>query len=200
MDKAEAVKWYQKAAAQGDLLAQFLLGRAYDSGEGVAKDCAEAVKWYQKAAEQGSADAQYNLALSYFRGEGVLQDFVEAYKRANLAAAQNRNGSKELRDTLVQKMTPSQIQEGQRLSSMKVSNARNPQTRIGQERQGRVAIPSDVRREVWRRDGGRCANCGSRENLEYDLIIPLSRGGSNTARNIELLCEACNRSKSDLIQ
>lgn len=66
--------------------------------------------------------------------------------------------------------------------------------------ESRDAIPSAIRREVWRRDEGKCRKCGSRSNLEYDHIIPVSRGGSNTARNIELLCEACNRSKSDLIQ
>jgi 5-methylcytosine-specific restriction endonuclease McrA len=38
-------------------------------------------------------------------------------------------------------------------------------------------------------------DCGSRERLEYDHIIPVSRGGSNTVRNIELRCERCNRSK-----
>jgi holliday junction DNA helicase RuvB len=64
----------------------------------------------------------------------------------------------------------------------------------------RTAIPSKVRREVWRRDGGRCVECGSGENLEYDHIIPVSKGGSNTARNIELLCEKHNRSKRDSIQ
>jgi len=66
--------------------------------------------------------------------------------------------------------------------------------------EGREAILSQVRREVWRRDGGKCAKCGSRNKLEYDHIIPVARGGSNTARNIELLCESCNRAKSDLIQ
>ena len=63
----------------------------------------------------------------------------------------------------------------------------------------RPTIPEKVRVEVWRRDGGKCAKCGSRENLEYDHIIPLSKGGSNTSRNIELLCEKCNRSKSNSI-
>ncbi|HVU33850.1 MAG TPA: HNH endonuclease [Opitutaceae bacterium] len=63
----------------------------------------------------------------------------------------------------------------------------------------RVPIPAEVRREVWRRDGGKCVKCGSRERLEFDHIIPVSRGGSSTARNIELLCEACNRAKSDNI-
>ena len=60
-------------------------------------------------------------------------------------------------------------------------------------------IPSSVRREVWRRDQGRCVNCGSREKLEYDHIIPVSKGGSTTARNVELLCQDCNREKSNKI-
>lgn len=60
----------------------------------------------------------------------------------------------------------------------------------------REAIPERVRHEVWRRDQGRCVDCGSRERLEFDHIIPVSKGGSNTARNIELRCEACNRRKS----
>jgi len=63
----------------------------------------------------------------------------------------------------------------------------------------RESIPEEVRIAVWRRDGGKCARCGSREKLEYDHIIPVSRGGSNTVRNIELLCESCNRKKKDNI-
>ena len=60
-------------------------------------------------------------------------------------------------------------------------------------------ITRKVRDSVWKRDGGRCVECGSNENLEYDHIIPFSKGGSNTERNIQLLCEICNRSKSNRI-
>lgn len=67
-------------------------------------------------------------------------------------------------------------------------------------KQNRDRIPEQVRVAVWRRDQGKCVNCGSRENLEYDHIIPISEGGSNTVRNIELLCQTCNRSKSNKIQ
>jgi hypothetical protein len=63
----------------------------------------------------------------------------------------------------------------------------------------RGSIPASVRREVWRRDEGRCVDCSSRERLEYDHIIPLSKGGANTVRNIELRCEPCNRKKGDRI-
>jgi hypothetical protein len=64
---------------------------------------------------------------------------------------------------------------------------------------GRDAIPDDVKTYVWRRDSGKCVKCRSQEKLEFDHIIPVSKGGSNTARNIQLLCEKCNRSKRDSI-
>lgn len=63
----------------------------------------------------------------------------------------------------------------------------------------REPIPEEVKFEVWRRDQGRCVKCGSQENLEFDHIIPFSKGGSSTARNIQLLCQNCNRHKSDKI-
>jgi hypothetical protein len=60
---------------------------------------------------------------------------------------------------------------------------------------GRPPILKSVKMYVWQRDGGRCVECGSKERLEYDHIIPVSKGGSNTDRNLQLLCERCNRSK-----
>jgi len=60
----------------------------------------------------------------------------------------------------------------------------------------RKPIPKNVRLSVWQRDGGMCVECGSKENLEYDHIIPLSKGGGNTERNIQLLCSECNKKKS----
>ncbi len=59
----------------------------------------------------------------------------------------------------------------------------------------RQPIPDSVKMYVWKRDNGRCVICGSQEKLEYDHIIPVSMGGSNTERNIQLLCEKHNRSK-----
>ena len=60
----------------------------------------------------------------------------------------------------------------------------------------REHIPQNVKDKVWNRDRGLCVECGSNEKLEFDHIIPHSKGGSNTYRNIQLLCEPCNRRKS----
>jgi len=58
----------------------------------------------------------------------------------------------------------------------------------------RDRIPEAVQIFVWQRDQGRCVQCGGREKLEFDHIIPVAEGGSSTERNVQL-CEACNRKK-----
>jgi 5-methylcytosine-specific restriction endonuclease McrA len=63
----------------------------------------------------------------------------------------------------------------------------------------REPVPEEVRLYVWRRDNGKCVRCGSRERLEFDHIIPVVAGGSSTERNIQLLCEPCNRSKGTTV-
>jgi 5-methylcytosine-specific restriction endonuclease McrA len=56
-------------------------------------------------------------------------------------------------------------------------------------------IPAKIRIEVWNRDGGKCAHCSSTENVEYDHVTPISKGGESTACNLQLLCRPCNRRK-----
>jgi len=87
-DYAEAVKWFRKAADQGNAVAQSNLGVMYDNGQGVAQDYAEAVKWFRKAADQGNAKAQTNLGVMYDNGRGVPQDYAEAVKWYRKAADQ----------------------------------------------------------------------------------------------------------------
>lgn len=66
-------------------------------------------------------------------------------------------------------------------------------------RQSRV-IPTAVKVDVWRRDGGRCVRCGSDKNLHFDHDVPFSKGGSSvTAENVRLLCARHNLEKSDKI-
>ena len=65
----------------------------------------------------------------------------------------------------------------------------------------RRIIPTMVKLEVWRRDGGKCTKCGSELDLHFDHIIPWSKGGSScTPDNIQLLCGAHNLQKHDRIE
>jgi len=65
---------------------------------------------------------------------------------------------------------------------------------LGPERDTR-AIPLAVKTEVWRRDGGACVTCAATEYLEFDHVIPWSRGGATSVGNLQLLCRSCNLAK-----
>ena len=61
-------------------------------------------------------------------------------------------------------------------------------------------IPTSVKLTVWKRDNGRCVQCGSTDNLHFDHILPYSKGGTSLkTENIQLLCARHNLSKSDKI-
>lgn len=51
--------------------------------------------------------------------------------------------------------------------------------------------------EIASRQEWRCAICRRRRKLERDHIVPLSRGGSDYAFNIQGLCKPCNSGKRD---
>jgi HNH endonuclease/SAD/SRA domain-containing protein len=62
-------------------------------------------------------------------------------------------------------------------------------------------IPSWVKLEVWKRDQGRCRNCGTTSGLHFDHIIPYSKGGSSKdPENIQILCGRHNLAKRDNIE
>jgi TPR repeat protein len=84
----EAVKWYRKAAEQGNAVGQNNLGIMYSTGKGVDWDYSEAINWYRKAAEQGYAVGQNNLGYMYHTGKGVDRDYSEAINWYRKAAEQ----------------------------------------------------------------------------------------------------------------
>jgi len=83
---AEAAKWFERAAAQGEAEAQFRLATLYAAGHGVPTDLAKAVHWYQTAAELGNRRAMSNLAVAYAQGSGTAKDLEGAVRWFSRAA------------------------------------------------------------------------------------------------------------------
>ena len=120
----EALKWYQRAAEQGNLNAQRELARVYQTGMlpgtllKIEKNEKEAPFWCRKAAEQGDVDSQCNLGAMIARG--TLPDFVQAYKWLDLCLAsptdRPRITAPMIRDSLAKKMTADQVSEARRLA------------------------------------------------------------------------------------
>ena len=61
-------------------------------------------------------------------------------------------------------------------------------------------VPAAVAREVWRRDGGRCAFrlpdgnvCGSTTRLQLDHVLAVALGGRSEVRNLRVACALHNR-------
>jgi hypothetical protein len=62
-------------------------------------------------------------------------------------------------------------------------------------------IPSEVKKEVWKRDGGKCVICNDAKNLHFDHDLPFTKGGTSlTANNVRLLCMKHNLAKSAKIE
>lgn len=68
------------------------------------------------------------------------------------------------------------------------------------EVQRRRLIPTAVKIEVWKRDGGKCVICGATDELHFDHDLPYSKGGTSMSpENVQLLCARHNLQKHNQI-
>ena len=114
-DYAKAVAWYQRAAAQGHVDANYALGYLCLTAKSKCKS-AERLKWLHLAAEGGHGEAQYLLGQFYAQGGfGAEKDVVQAYVWLTRAIATNVGGAWGNRDELVGTgMTPQEIAEAEK--------------------------------------------------------------------------------------
>jgi TPR repeat protein len=82
----EAVRWFEKAARQGDVEAIHLIGDSYFYGTGNPRNYEIAIENYTKAANKGYAPAIYSLGVCYEQGKGVKQNMRKAIKYFKSAA------------------------------------------------------------------------------------------------------------------
>ena len=90
----------------------------------------------------------------------------------------------------------------QDLERKKLGAARHPRTAPDQRTRSRH-VPAAVRREVWRRDEGRCAfvgntgRCVERGFLELHHVVPFADCGATDAANVQLRCRAHNQYEAE---
>ncbi len=89
-EKEEAIKWLMKAAEQGWVRAQYVLGMAYGFGsdELTSANFINAKEWLELAANQGHSRAQYELAELFYKGDGNTRYEEKAIKWYRVAAEQ----------------------------------------------------------------------------------------------------------------
>ncbi len=121
-----------KAAEQGDIQSQFVLGAMYWKGQGVPQDEHHAAKWFRKAAQQGDGDAPFLLGCLYLEGKGATQSNNRLRNRLTTKRSQGSIASllpstrhsvrsvaqsQKVVHHLSTKMTPGQINQAERLAT-----------------------------------------------------------------------------------
>ncbi|HYM80780.1 MAG TPA: hypothetical protein VEY91_05120 [Candidatus Limnocylindria bacterium] len=88
----------------------------------------------------------------------------------------------------------------QKLEQRKFAATARPRPTQGRATAGKRHIPAEVKRTVWKRDGGQCTfvsdtghRCPARTFLEFDHIDEVARGGQATAARMRLRCRAHNQ-------
>ena len=62
----------------------------------------------------------------------------------------------------------------------------------------RLTWPKGLKRSLMRRQNNTCTYCGHRRiaaSMDIDHIMPVVRGGSNNASNLQVICRPCNQRK-----
>lgn len=104
--KAQAIRWYEFAAQQGHVEAQFELAVYFDGSAGIKNNQTAAWKaaWFEKAALQGHEQAQRNIAwLYHFGDEGFPSDKAKAFRWYMELAKNNDLGAQQMLGLFYQK-------------------------------------------------------------------------------------------------
>lgn len=63
-----------------------------------------------------------------------------------------------------------------------------------------MTISANKRLSIYKRDQYHCVNCGSRNRLTIDHILPVDKGGTDDVDNLQTMCHACNQEKGNHVK
>ena len=153
----------------------------------------EHIEYFEMQLEKPICLIRDDSSNTQWAYKGFVVTVEEKEKDIGIPRPEYKRLSQEEKAQQVMETVTTQEKRVQKLS--KLSSLENRMSKAAK----RQPISDEVRMFVWQRDKGRCVQCGSNEKLVFDHIIPAAKGGSNTQRNLQLLCELCNRTKSDSI-
>lgn len=107
-DYAQAMVWFNRAAAAGYAPADFYLGAMYEAGQGVPVDLTQARSHYERAADLGVSGAIHKMGELYRNGEGVAVDPLTAYMWFAIGAKMGAPDSESSLETIKAQCTPAQ--------------------------------------------------------------------------------------------
>jgi TPR repeat protein len=87
-DPVGGYDWIRRAAHEGDIYSQYMLGNLYAEGRGTTVKSDRAIYWWRQAAKGNNRNAQYRLGKAYLDGKLVKQDKTEAIHWLTEAAEQ----------------------------------------------------------------------------------------------------------------
>ncbi|RZI40512.1 HNH endonuclease [Herbaspirillum sp. HC18] len=129
-----------------------------------------------------------------------LEPSPVVYFRDSLFLPEHYDFTEEEREEILLRVKKQAFEEQAELSRLKATvNNLERALEYARTEQRREPIPESVKLLVWARDKGACVKCGSQENLHFDHVIPVAKGGGNSEENIQILCRICNLRKSDKI-
>jgi 5-methylcytosine-specific restriction endonuclease McrA len=181
--------------------------RSEEQGEGLAEELQSRLA---EAKDQSRIQVRNEGGKRSFRGiwrkvrDVVLARVAQFYlfwQRERLKAEKRRRANEQLRAQKRQLAEERRRADEQRRSEKRRQEQEEAiksfleLMRGGEERLERRSrdIPRPVKIAVVTRDGGKCRRCGSTRDLQFDRIVPNSRGGSSTdENNIRLLCGKCS--------
>jgi hypothetical protein len=145
-------------------------------------------------------NGKFERAALQFRSGSREAETITVYEKLRMGVWVF-NGEFRLADTWREESAGRQVfkfrLELQSASTEGVGNTAGPDRELEHNR----VIPSAVKVEVYKRDRGQCVQCGAKNNLHFDHILPFSRGGTSLrTENIQLLCARHNLEKAARIE
>ena len=170
-------------------------------GHDIAKNYSENPKWQDQSGKLPSGKLTQNgyfikAIEEYKKNKNNVPELVKVYEKI-FSGVWSLKGYFDLIDYKI-------IHDGRRnvfRYILKLSNQEKNYNIDNIKIEHNRLIPSEIKREVWKRDEGKCVLCGDTKNLHFDHDLPFSKGGTSlSANNVKLLCMKHNLQKSDKIE